>query len=238
MATLRTVINRVLGTIGETQIAPATVTITDTYQLQVLEFINQIKEEIEGATQWRALTTNITAAVLAGNTSVTLAGTNERSQLIEFQDYLNGRFAPLLFNVTNSAAPLQCVEHDAAELAYQQLLDSVSTSSGITDFAIGATSATNPPALTLQVYPRALITQPFKGQFYVPQVSLQPSDLDTSISVPERVLVQGVVWFALEERGEELGQSGMWTEERFRKALDEAVSTDIAARGGLQLVAT
>jgi hypothetical protein len=235
MATLRTVINRVLGAIGDPQISGATTTITDSYQLQLLEFINQIKEEIEGSVPWRALWVTATASITSSNNSGTLTGTNERSQLVRLQDSLNGQFVPLLFNVTVATVPLNTIEHELARLRYQQLLDPVSTNSQLVDFAVDQSTA---GTLTLQVYPKASATQSFSGTFYVPQTSLTATDLDTNIKIPERVLVQGSVWFALEERGEELGQSGMWTEERYRKALDDAVSLEISEQGGLQLVPT
>lgn len=234
MATLRTVINRVLGAIGETQIAPATTVIVDTYQLQVLEFINQIKEEIEGTVYWRSLWTTITGNVLVGTNSIALSGTNERSDVIRIQDTDNGQFVPLFFNVTSASAPLACRENELSALLYTQGQDPTSSQSGLTDFSLHRTGTT----LTLYVYPKASVQQNFSGTFYVPQLALTASDLDTNISIPERVLVQGSVWAALEERGEELGQSGMWTEERYRKSLDDATSQELTEQGGLRLVPT
>jgi hypothetical protein len=235
MATLRTVINRVLGAIGETQITPATTVITDTYQLQVLEFINQIKEEIEGTAYWRSLWTTITGVVLTSTNSIALSGTNERSDLIRIQDTDNGQFVPLFFNVTTAATPLQCTEEELSQLLFTQAQDPVTTATGVTSFALHNGGA---GTLTLQIYPKASGAQSFSGTFYVPQAALTANDLDTTIKIPERVLVQGTVWAALEERGEELGQSGMWTEERFRRALDDATSQELTEQGGLRLVAT
>lgn len=55
--TWRKLINAALSTVGSATIPVASTTITDTYQLQVAEFANQIYEEVWSACQWRALWT-------------------------------------------------------------------------------------------------------------------------------------------------------------------------------------
>jgi hypothetical protein len=235
MATLRTVLNRVLGAIGEDQIDASVTDLNDTYHLQVLEFLNQIKEEIEGATQWRSLWTTISATVDADDTSATLTGTTERSAVVRVQDAEHGQFIPLLFNVTDAATPLQGVEVDLREMYMSQMLDPVTTNARPQAFSIDDTGGSE---LILQIFPKASVANSYSGKFFVPQAAMESDDLDTDIKIPERVLVQGVMWYALQERGEEFGSGSLWTEERYRKALDDAVSTDETARGGLQLVAT
>jgi hypothetical protein len=54
--------------------------------------------------------------------------------------------------------------------------------------------------------------------------------------IPSRPLEIAAIWYALEERGEELGANAMFTEERFRKALDDAIARDDAEQGGNDLL--
>lgn len=234
--TLRTVMNRVLTAIGEPTVDPAAVTITDTYQLQVLEFINQIKEEIDAATTWRVHIFVYSGTCNTGQNAALMTGTTERSTLVRIQDQDSGQFIPLAWDTTVSTAPTQLNERPLAEIFYNQTLDTVTTAAPLGDFAVQ--NLNSGTGMFLLFYPKAKSNRSVKAAFYTPSVTLTAGDLESPIIIPERPLVQGAVWFALEERGEELGQSGMWTEERYRKALDDAVSQDISEQGGLFLVPT
>ncbi len=72
----------------------------------------------------------------------------------------------------------------------------------------------------------------------VPQGRLADDDLDTEITIPTRALELGTLWWAFEERGEELGSGAVFSERKYRTALDDAIGIDQAAQGDLQLVIT
>lgn len=61
---------------------------------------------------------------------------------------------------------------------------------------------------------------------------------DSPIIVPSRVIEIGTSWWALEERGEELGTNSMFTEERYRRALDDLATKDQAMQGDLVMIPT
>src|SRR5581483_6330082 len=89
------------------------------YQLTLLEFFNQVREEGEDACNWRALQTTYTETVTAGSNSAKITGTNGRSRLVRVGVQGQGSLAdagfygppvsssdsliPLVFDVTDSA---------------------------------------------------------------------------------------------------------------------------------------
>lgn len=232
MATLRTILNRVLKTVGEEQVASSTAMLTDDYHILVAEFVNQFKEEIEDAHQWRVLRTVATATIGSGESSASLAGTNERSRLLREHDARYGRLLPLVFDVTDASNPQPLEEMDLAELLYRHELDT-ETSDRAQYFAV---DANDDGTIHVHVYPAVNNARSIKAFMIIPQDYLDENDLDVNIKVPQRPLIQGTVWFALSERGEELGQNTMFTEERYRTALDDAISRDSGEQGDIELV--
>ena len=63
--TFRQMMNRVLNNLGESEIASSTAAISDTYLLLLRNILNQVKEEVEDAHNWRALRVRVTATVAA-----------------------------------------------------------------------------------------------------------------------------------------------------------------------------
>lgn len=232
MATLRTVLNRVLRTVGESEVASSVGTLTDEYHILVAEFVNQFKEEIEDAHQWRSLRQVLNATVLAGTGAGTITGANERSRVVTEQDARFGRVVPLVFDVTDPANPIPLQDMDLAELLYRTE-EGDNNAQSPQYFAVDAEEA---DVLKVRIFPVPGGERTIKLTLIVPQDYLGVNDLDTNIRIPQRPLLQGSIWFALQERGEELGQSSMFTEERYRVALDDAVSRDAAAQGDYELV--
>src|SRR6185437_7802566 len=72
--TYRQAINAVLTTLGSALIPATNTTVTDSYQLQVCEFFNQILDEVAVATQWRARRITYNVAVPSGTNSAPLIG--------------------------------------------------------------------------------------------------------------------------------------------------------------------
>lgn len=210
--------------------------IQDDYHRLVGTFVNLIKEEIESATQWRALTQSLTASVTGATNSAVITGATERSSLLYIEKNIPGHPVPLVFDITdtNNVVPLR--ELPLAEVRYRQDLESTTTVSTAPGwFAIDDTSG---DSVNILVYPTPTTTRTIKVYMAVPQARLTDDDLDVAIKIPTLPLELGAIWWALEERGEELGQSNIFTEERYRNALDAAVSRDVEARGGLELILT
>ena len=88
-------------------------------------------------------------------------------------------------------------------------------------------SVTWTPALTSNLFtPTVLVTGLYSGGV----------GADSPIIVPSRVLEIGSSWWSLEERGEELGASSMFTEDKYRRALDDLATKDRAMQGDLMMI--
>jgi hypothetical protein len=70
-------------------------------------------------------------------------------------------------------------------------------------------------------------------RFWTPQAELAVDGTadSTELLLSSRTLALGVLWMALNERGEEMGEPGGVAERRYERAMSEAVSADAAMRG-------
>lgn len=106
---------------------------------------------------------------------------------------------------------------------------SITTSTGqVTNgnFVLGSASLTGLTAITGSPTATLNVTGVFSGGMGV----------DSPILMPSRILEIGAAWWALEERGEELGTNSMFTEERYRTAMDDLVGKDRATQGDLIMI--
>jgi hypothetical protein len=232
--TLRNILNRVLRTVSEEQIDDSETELTDTYHLLVATFVNQVKEEIEDAHNWRALQTTLTVSVTAGTSGALITNANERSRLVRVQDSTLGQFVPLVFDFTDTQEPFRMHELDLSTLTWKQS-ENTQTVSEPGYFAIGTDDSGQP---YLHIFPPPTVDRTYRLTMVVPQDELADDDLDVNIKIPSRPLIMNSVYYALAERGEELGVDNIYTEERARKALDDAISRDVEEQGGIDLVAT
>lgn len=224
--TFKQILNRVLERIGEEQIDSGVSTLTDTYHLLLASIINDIKEQVEDSHNWRALRQFINVTVPANQVSAAITGANDRSRLIRIHQANRG-VVPLVFDVTDAANPTNLVEIDLAELLYH---DSMNPDQ-YQEPAYFAVDNSEGDVLNLYVYPRPADERTVKVGLVIPQPHIEPTELSTEIKVPVRPIVVGSVWYALEERGEELGVNAAFSENRFKEALDSAVSRDSAESG-------
>ena len=248
-ATFRQIVNNVLQNIGETQIPSGNVTVTDTYQLQVCNFVNHIKEEVEAATQWAALWTLFNINYLYPNTtqqitdsSIANKSANSRSYFARMYNRRFGREVPLCFNTTTFGIPFLVGEMPLADIIYYNTVLNQTPVAYSTNFAVQDLGQDN---LQLLMYPAANANFVIQATLVVPQPRIDATvagtacqpwadarwtgttvGLDSPILVPNYPIELGASWYALTERGEELGASNMFTEERYREALDDNVTRD------------
>jgi hypothetical protein len=228
--TYRQALNRVLEIIGEDKVPGAATTLTQDYHLLIGALFNEVAEQVEDAHNWRALRTTYTVTVSAQANSGTITGASERSRLVRiFQQNRHG-VVPLVFDVTTASDPEPLTEIDLSELIYRDTVNPNQYQEPVY-FALDNSAA---DGQDLYVHPRpsgstsiqvTMITPQGRADFTAQNV------LDTNISVPVRPIVMGTVWYALEERGEELGTQGLFSEQRFMQALDDAIARDAAEQG-------
>lgn len=229
----RTAINRVLVLLREDEIPDATSELTDTYQILVAAFVNQIKEMVEEEHNWRALRSTEQVTIPASTSSAAITNANERSRVLRVYDEIGYEEKALVFDVTDAGNPYRLRELDLSELLRRRAQD---TSNG-NDPQFFAVDNTGEDDMSLQVYPTPTDERTIDITMIIPQARLSVStDLDTNIKVPVAPIEAGATWYALEERGEELGVSGIFNEEYFNRRLGAAVARDAAEQGEYNLV--
>lgn len=234
MATFRFVINEVLRTLSEDQVAESVTELDDDYHKLVASFVNQIKEEIESSHIWSVLWQDLSVTITASTDVADITGANERSNLIRVQQSAMSEPVALVFDVTNATNPSQLMELDYSDIVYRRRLNPNGTTNDAPAYFATRVGTDGVPEII--VFPKPLQQRTLSVTMAVPQARLEDDDLDTNILIPYRPLLAGALWYAMEERGEELGVGNLYTEERYRNALDATISQDWAAQGGLDLV--
>lgn len=241
MSTYLQMINRVLTAVGDGNdlVATSATTITDVNHLKVAQFVNDILEEVEDATQWRVLRQRDTATISAGALSASLTLSNERSRLFRVNNPHIGELVPLVFDVTTSSAQERLIELDFTELLFRDQLNSnsVDSSSGPRYFALSPTTA----GMDIYVWPRSSADVDIEIDMLIPQARFDPTDstdLGTSIKVPNLIVQHGAAWWTAEDRGEELGARGEAYKVRYESMLAAYVAQENAAQGLDDLVPT
>ena len=220
-------INEVLVKIGEDELPNAITSLTETYELLVGSFINDIKEQIEDAHDWRALRQTVSTSITANAQSATISEANERSRVVRINQQDAGQLVPLVFDITDSSNPERLMEIDLSELLYMDTMNPNDRQNPCY-FALDNSSGN---VLDLYVYPRPSGARTIQSTLVIPQAELDRDSLTTEIKIPIRPLIVGAVWYALEERGEELGANGLFNEQRFLDALNSAIARDAAGQG-------
>lgn len=236
--------NTTLTAIGSANIPVGNTVITDQYQLQVAGFLNRIKEEVEDAWNWRALWNVYTfiypAAVLSQPIVDMSTGAfpGERCRTARMTDKRVGKEVALCFDITSFGIPFPMAETPKAGLLYYNTVFNQVPVQYSTNFAV---DISNTGIVNLLVYPGANQPRTIQITLVNPQARIDPTiagatgGLDTPIYTPASPIEYGTIWYALQERGEELGTSTVFTEERFRTAIDDAIARDQEESGGIEM---
>lgn len=251
--TLTQVLNRVLTSLREGTIASGTSQLTDPYQLALLEFFNQVREEVEDACNWRALQTTYTVTITAGSNCVAIAGSNERSRLVRIGVMGQGNqcdsgfygppvsgsdsVVPLVFDITSpsTTGSFGLQEMPLSALIYMDTTTNGQQAAQPQAFAMGTADPDDADSGNgeqwLYVFPRPNNNRTIQITLITPELDYAATDVSRNIMVPTLPIVHGLQWMAREERGEEIGPQGIYTEERYRRTLDNAVSREMAEQG-------
>jgi hypothetical protein len=258
--TFRSILYNVLVNIGEGANAsnlllannPAgSYALTDNYQIQVANFVNHIKEEVEDAWNWSALYGTFNLAWLANNAQqqiidgTTNAYALSRCRTVRSRQKEYGREVALCFDTTSFATPFALAEIEGglnamiyynqvlaqAPIAYSPYFALQDTGNDVVNMIVGPPANQNRTIQITLCNPQTRIDPTVAGNATYPW--LGTVGLDTPILVPAKAIEMGASWYALEERGEELGASSVFTEERYRDALDDSISRDVGQTGDI-----
>jgi hypothetical protein len=229
-------INKVLTAVGQGD-SPVVAAISDTYQLKVAQFVLDFLEEVEGAAPWRVLRSRVSATIAVNGNSIALTGVNRNTKLWYENDEYTQRADPLCFDVTNTSSQYALRLMDLATLLrMDQEASNVALNAQPSHFAIERTAT----GVTLFVHPRVSVECNVEIDLLVPQApdldATDLTDLNTAIKVPNLPVQYGASWWAMEDRGEELGPRGDKAEKRYRDLLADATATEIAEQGFDSLV--
>jgi hypothetical protein len=231
VATYRQIVNKVLTALSEDEIPSTQSSLDTTYHKLVGLFVNEIKETVEDAHNWRALRETENVTISAGATTGTFTNANDRSRVVREQNALYGKERPLVFDITDPSDAYRLREIDIAALLAKQTMDP-DTSNNPCDFCLDMAGGTP----TLRVWPAPTAERTIAVTLVTPQPALAFDELDTVIKVPDRPISAGATWYALEERGEELGVNGVFSAQIFDEILGSYIARDSAEQGGYELV--
>ncbi len=176
------------------------------YTKLIGQFVNEAKREVEDAHEWHALRTTIDASIVATDTTVTFAGTSERTRVIQ------------VFNDTNNTPMFPRPRN---RIVY--LRNVGSTSDARPDwYALSGYNASG--EITLDLWPGSDGAYDLTLDCINPQADL--SSNNTRISIAPSPIRLRALALALAERGDDQGQTFAQVMNEYQIALNDAVVRD------------
>jgi hypothetical protein len=215
-------VNEVLKRVRE----PTVATVSENlYSILISTYINDAKQQVEDAWNWEALNTSISFSLAPSTITYDLSSTalvgsgnelNERSRLL----YDPCTREPMAFDRTS---PNQTRLKEVSA-AYQRAAVSLGMYSGT--YATPTYFAINPDnsAIYVSLVETPSAVRTWRMYFKKPQTDLSAGT--DVIKVPWLPVVLLATNYALNERGEEIGEPGNVAEQRYRQALGDAIALD------------
>lgn len=202
-------INKVLRRLREKQVSG----LTAEYTLMVGEFVNEAKDEVEAAWDWKCLRSDITFPTVAGTTDYLLAGTTEKTRLL----YDKRCGLPQAFNITDGGGRMCEI---SLERARSDLATSPPQARPYTFSTIrGATG------MTLRISPAPDAAYSLQVSVVTPQAAL--AVVGDVLTVPSDPVYQMATALASAERGSGMGANAEILMMRARARLAEAIVQDM-----------
>lgn len=209
-------INKVLRKLREDQVG--TVSSTE-YTSLIGEFVNDAKREVEDAWEWQCLRTEVTFTSVIGTSTYNLATVNERSKLAMDEC---GR--PMAFDTTSGSEIQLClVGQDYRD--NQRKLATTQTNTQPYHFSLSTDGAT----FTVNFLDTPSEVRTYSFYFFIPQDDL--SSASTVMTIPWKPVVNLAHLYALDERGEEIGEPGSKAWLRYDNSLSDAIALDAKYSG-------
>lgn len=206
-------VNSVLTRLREDTVAAVSET---NYSALVGEWVNDAKRLVEDGWDWSCLQASVSVAVLASTLDYTLTGLNERARLLRD----NRTDLPMAFDVT-SGDPFQLLDVDLNWARTQRnLLATPNSQAKPINFSVNRGAGTR----LLYLWETPTASRTWNIWFVNPQDELSAgSDV---LSVPYYPVIQIALDYALNERGEEIGEPGTTVDQKARMHIADAVAID------------
>lgn len=232
--TLLEIVNKVLRRLREDSVG----SITEGYPRLILEFVADAHRELQEFHDWKYYDTTVTVRLTAGQNEFDLTklvadgGAVESGSTIPADNCFirtnEDGVAAWLYDDTGtdvSGTNVTLSDWDDLENQYRQLTNATGEPSDI-----ALQRSPNGSGFRLKVYPTPTATRTLRMRWHAPEALIDPdSDVDTRTLVcPWRALVLGGTFYALNERGEEMGEPGAIAERKFYAELTSEKERDIA----------
>jgi len=217
--TVKQLVNKILVGLRKNTLPANQTTITDSFELLLLQYLNVAKEEVEEAWDWEELRTTVTLTVTAGTAEYELTSegatdvTVTNASRLLYDRRPPGR-EPMVFDVTDTSET-RLYEKGWEHLETLHLQDDDEQNDPCY-FALRKSSTGN---VRILLWPTPSTARTLKLRFIVPQAELAADALDTELKVPARPVWMRALADAARERGEELGRSGANPDEEAAWAL-------------------
>jgi hypothetical protein len=213
--TLLQAVNKVLVGLRE----PTVAALTATYTVQVLQFINDAKQDLEDSGPWQALRTTVSKTLTPATSTVSLTTeTNDRSYLL-FKDNVG------LAYVTTADKERFLEVVDVEKIQAMQLL----VPDQPNDIPCMVAFARANGGLTAHFWPTPDAAYTVKFVMVIPQAELTTSDGSTEFTIPAEPIWREALVMAMEERGEELAGPIERAVARSQQARMNAIMADFGA---------
>ena len=223
MATQLVLVNNILRRLRETEVTSVA---SNAYAKLIAQFINDAKADMEDINyEWSVYVTEVDTTILAdGTRTYDLTGTNDRSWLM--RDFEEDRL-PAAYDITTDQMAQLC------DFPYKILKKNRALSGDVDDvqrptiFSVVADA--DGRGWTLELLWGASEARTWRTYWYIPQaeLALDGTDDATGVLLPNRPIEMRAYFYALNERGEEMGEPGGVAETRAQVALASALEADM-----------
>jgi hypothetical protein len=223
MATQLTIVNNVLTRLREDTVASVS---TNAYSKLIGQFVNDAKADMEDMNyEWSVYETEIDTTILAdGTLEYDLTGTNDRSWILRSYD---DDQLPAAYDVTTGEVGQLCDVPLKELRRYYALKDVPELVARPSTFAVK--NDADGRGFSLRLLWGSNTERTWRTYWYVPQadLALDGTDDSTELLLPARPIEMRAVFYAMNERGEEMGEPGGVAAERAVLAVAAAMETDM-----------
>ena len=229
--TLLQLVNRVLRRLREDEVSD----LTADYTILLVDFLSEVHAEILDEHDWSSMDYDVRVAAVASQEEYDLSATvadggnvangYTPTTVKSLVRQVEGR--PVAYWYDSTSATQGCAIPQVSWEKYVDLYKSDTSQEAVQPTVFALRQDGDGFKLALWPAPDAS-TGIFELRFHTPEtvLSSESSTTATTVLAPERPLVLGALYLALNERGEELGEPGNVAEQRYYKALAAAKEAD------------
>jgi hypothetical protein len=199
------IVNAALARLRETEVATTSST---TYANLIAKMLNSVKSEIETAWTWRDLRDTYEITATPGTTTYALTSSGQHARVLDMY---------------NTTIPKKMTLGTFADFNKKFFAVSAVQTGDPTEYLPGGLD--NNYDLQVDIWPEPVTTNTLKANLYIPQND--PTADATVLLIPNQVLIEGIIAYALAERGDDNGTAAQDQMARYRTMLSDAVAWEV-----------